>query len=193
MSFVDPTSASSAAGAATASAGSGAATGQNPTGLNQLDNSQTFLKLLVAQLKNQSPDNPTDPTSFMTEIAQLTAVQSQTSLNAEEQTVAADSMIGRSVTGTEANGQQVNGTVTGVLLSASGAPQLQLSGSAGASGSTPPVLALDAVTRVYGATGTTGTTSTPATPAATSTSTSPTTSTSSTAPTSSTPPTSTTA
>ena len=69
------------------------------TGLNQLDNSQTFLELLVAQLKNQDPTNPADPTQFMTEIAQLTAVQSQTSLSAEEQTVAADSMIGLTVTG----------------------------------------------------------------------------------------------
>src|ERR1700690_387638 len=82
----------------------GASGASGPSGLNQLDNSQTFLQLLVAQLENQDPTNPTDPTSFMTEIAQLTAVQSQTSLSAEEQTVAADSMIGLSVTGTGPSG-----------------------------------------------------------------------------------------
>ena len=96
------------------------------TGLNQLDNSQTFLQLLVAQLENQDPTNPTDPTSFMTEIAQLTAVQSQTSLSAEEQTVAADSMIGLTVTGTGAWGSELTGQVTGVLLSSSGAPTLEV-------------------------------------------------------------------
>ena len=61
----------------------------------------------------------------MTEIAQLTAVQSQTSLNAEEQTVAADSMLGRTVTGTGTNGQSLSGTVTGVLLSSSGRPHAE--------------------------------------------------------------------
>jgi flagellar basal-body rod modification protein FlgD len=96
------------------------------SGLNQLDNSQTFLQLLVAQLENQDPTNPTDPTSFMTEIAQLTAVQSQTSLSAEEQTVAADSMIGLTVTGEGTSGSSLTGQVTGVLLSSSGAPTLEV-------------------------------------------------------------------
>ncbi|HET9078176.1 MAG TPA: flagellar hook capping FlgD N-terminal domain-containing protein [Acidimicrobiales bacterium] len=141
---MNPTTAGSAASAP------GSSTGQ-AAGLNQLDNSQTFLKLLVAQLKNQNPDNPTDPTSFMTEIAQLTAVQSQTSLNAEEQTVAADSMIGRTVSGNGSDGKAVSGTVTGVLLSSSGAPQLQLSASPGDPTATTSI-ALDAVTRVYQAT-----------------------------------------
>jgi flagellar basal-body rod modification protein FlgD len=100
--------------------------------------------LLVAQLKNQDPSNPTDPTSFMTEIAQLTAVQSQTTLNAEEQTVAADSMLGQKVTGTGAGGQSVSGTVTSVLLNSSGPPQLTLAGQGG-------TVALDQVTQVSSA------------------------------------------
>jgi flagellar basal-body rod modification protein FlgD len=136
VSYVDPTAAS---GASAATAGT-----QSSTGLNQLDNSQTFLQLLVAQLQNQDPDNPTDPTSFMTEIAQLTAVQSQTSLNAEEQTVAADSMLDRTVTGSSTNGQSVTGTVTGVLLSSSGPPTLSVTTASGQS----DVLALDAISQV---------------------------------------------
>ena len=148
MSFVNPLSATGAAGSAGAA---GAATGQSG-GVNQLANTQTFLNLLVAQLKNQNPDNPTNPTSFMTEIAQLTAVQSQTNLNAEEQTVAADSMIGRTVTGNGASGRQISGTVTGVLLSSSGPPQLQVSDPAAAAGSKPTTISLDAITRVYSAT-----------------------------------------
>jgi flagellar basal-body rod modification protein FlgD len=94
--------------------------------LNQLDNTQTFLKLLVAQLQNQSPDNPQDPTAFMTELSQLTAVESQNTLASEEQVVAADSMIGRDVTGMGANGTQVSGMVTGVLLNPNGTPELQI-------------------------------------------------------------------
>jgi len=80
----------------------------------------------------------------MTEIAQLTAVQSQTTLNAEEQTVAADSMLGQKVTGTGAGGQSVSGTVTSVLLNSSGPPQLTLAGQGG-------TVALDQVTQVSSA------------------------------------------
>lgn len=114
------------------------------SGLNQLDNSQTFLQLLVAQLENQDPTNPTDPTQFMTEIAQLTAVQSQTSLSAEEQTVAADSMIGLTVTGAGSSGASITGQVTGVLLSSSGAPTLEVQDDTG----TPQDLSLTDVTSV---------------------------------------------
>ncbi len=121
-----------------------AASASSATGLNQLDNSQTFLQLLVAQLENQDPTNPTDPTAFMTEIAQLTAVQSQTSLSAEEQTVAADSMLGMTVTGDTSTGASLSGSVTGVLLSSSGAPTLEVNtGSA-----QPQDLSLTSVTSV---------------------------------------------
>lgn len=100
-------------------------TAVNATGFNQLADPSTFLQLLVAQLKNQDPDNPTDPTAFMTEIAQLTSVESQTSLNSQEQAVAADSMLGKDVTGTTSSGS-VTGTVTSVLLSGSGNPQIEV-------------------------------------------------------------------
>jgi flagellar basal-body rod modification protein FlgD len=128
-----------------AGAGSNATTSSASSGLNQLDNSQTFLQLLVAQLENQDPTNPTDPTSFMTEIAQLTSVQSQTSLSAEEQTVAADSMMGLSVVGNSSAGTPLSGLVTGVLLSSNGPPTLEI--DTGNSDS-PQDMALTAVTAV---------------------------------------------
>lgn len=148
MSFVNPVTAAGSTGAGASAAGS-----SQSTGVNQLANTQTFLDLLVAQLKNQNPSNPTNPTSFMTEIAQLTAVQSQTQLNAEEQTVAADSMIGRTVAGNGPTGVPIDGTVTGVLLSSSGPPLLQIAGGTATAGSKPLTVSLDAVTRVYSATG----------------------------------------
>lgn len=148
MSFVNPVTA-----AGTTGSGASAAAASQSTGVNQLANTQTFLDLLVAQLKNQNPSNPTNPTSFMTEIAQLTAVQSQTQLNAEEQTVAADSMIGRTVTGNGPTGAPIDGKVTGVLLSSSGPPLLQVTGGTATAGSKPLTVSLDAVTRVYTATG----------------------------------------
>jgi flagellar basal-body rod modification protein FlgD len=111
----------------------------------------------VAQLKNQDPTNPADPTQFMTEIAQMTAVQSQTSLSAEEQTVAADSMIGRTVTGMNSTGTSVSGLVNGVLLSSSGAPELEI--GTGATAQTVALTSISKVTAVYAASaGTTPTT-----------------------------------
>ncbi|MGC8513175.1 MAG: flagellar hook capping FlgD N-terminal domain-containing protein [Acidimicrobiales bacterium] len=142
MSFIVPTSGSTASQSGSSSSATAAAS--TASGLNQLDNTQTFLNLLVAQLKNQDPSNPTNPTSFMTEIAQLTAVQSQTTLNAEEQTVAADSMLGQKISGTDSGGQTVSGTVTSVLLNSSGPPQLTLAGQTGS-------IALDQVTQVSSA------------------------------------------
>ena len=37
-----------------------------------------FLQLLVAQLKNQDPQQPTDGTAFVTELAQFTTLQEDT-------------------------------------------------------------------------------------------------------------------
>jgi len=40
-----------------------------------LANEQTFLTLLVSQLENQDPDNPQDPTQFVTQLAQFTQLE----------------------------------------------------------------------------------------------------------------------
>ncbi len=122
MTMIDPTSGQSNA-AATSTTGS-----NSP--LNQLDNTQEFLQLLVAQLQNQDPLNPEDPTQFMSEIAQLTQVQSQTTLAAEQQTSAADSMIGLDVSGVGTGGSDVQGVVTSVLLNSSGPPTLMVGSTA---------------------------------------------------------------
>lgn len=42
---------------------------------------QTFLTLLVAQLKNQDPLNPQDGTQFVTQLAQFTSLEQLTSIN----------------------------------------------------------------------------------------------------------------
>ena len=39
---------------------------------------QTFLQLLVAQLKNQDPSTPADPTQFVTQLAQFTSLEQST-------------------------------------------------------------------------------------------------------------------
>jgi flagellar basal-body rod modification protein FlgD len=43
-----------------------------------LANESVFLQLLVAQLKNQDPQNPADGTSFVTQLAQFTTLEQDT-------------------------------------------------------------------------------------------------------------------
>jgi flagellar basal-body rod modification protein FlgD len=73
--------------------------------LEQTANKETFLKLLVAQIRNQDPLNPADGTEFLTQLAQfsqleqlinirsgieaLTGQLSEASAESEEQTAGA--------------------------------------------------------------------------------------------------------
>ena len=45
---------------------------------SSLANENVFLQLLVAQLKNQDPDNPADGTQFVTQLAQFTTLEQDT-------------------------------------------------------------------------------------------------------------------
>lgn len=46
-----------------------------PSTATNLASENVFLQLLVAQLKNQDPEQPTDGTQFVTELAQFTTLQ----------------------------------------------------------------------------------------------------------------------
>ena len=62
------------------------ATGQSSAASNplqSLQNPNTFLNLLVAQLKYQDPLNPTSGTQFLSQTAQLTEVEAMTQLQQE--------------------------------------------------------------------------------------------------------------
>src|SRR5207244_5454333 len=45
------------------------------TSVNDLGNKDTFLQLLVAQLKNQDPLKPTDGVQFVTQLAQFSSLE----------------------------------------------------------------------------------------------------------------------
>jgi flagellar basal-body rod modification protein FlgD len=49
-----------------------------PTVQSSLASQDVFLQLLVAQLKNQDPSQPTDGTQFVTELAQFSTLQENT-------------------------------------------------------------------------------------------------------------------
>jgi flagellar basal-body rod modification protein FlgD len=92
------------------------------TGSSQLD-SDTFLKLLVAQLKYQDPSSPADATQFLSETAQFSVVQKLDALSAMDQKVldaskaqTAAALIGQKVTYTDASGTARTGTVSGTSM-----------------------------------------------------------------------------
>jgi flagellar basal-body rod modification protein FlgD len=68
------TSVTAASGLASA-ASTASTTASNPS---SLANQNVFLQLLVAQLENQDPENPSDGTQFVTQLAQFTTLQEQT-------------------------------------------------------------------------------------------------------------------
>ncbi len=80
----------------------------------------TFLSLLVAELRYQDPMNPTDSASFMSQLAQLSQVEQLQSLASSSTIGSAASLIGKTITGTDSNGSVITGQVTGVTHSSSG-------------------------------------------------------------------------
>jgi flagellar basal-body rod modification protein FlgD len=58
-----------------ASTSSQQAAPQPGQGGDPLANEQTFLQLLVAQLKNQNPDTPSDPMQFVSQLAQFSQLE----------------------------------------------------------------------------------------------------------------------
>ena len=88
----------------------------------------TFLKLLVAQLRYQNPSDPADSGEFLAQTAQFTMVEKLEQLVkqneqvlAGDQMTAAASLLGRTVTYTNAAGTEATGVVQGARFAPTGA------------------------------------------------------------------------
>jgi flagellar basal-body rod modification protein FlgD len=57
------------------------------TGVDSLANESTFLKLLMAQIKNQDPLNPTDGTQFLTQLAQFSSLEQNMNMQTDLQAI----------------------------------------------------------------------------------------------------------
>ena len=111
-----------------------------------------FLQLMVTQLQNQDPMNPTDSTQFLSQTAQFTALEKMqdvadktSELLSIQMAFGASSLVGRTVTYPDSTGASQSGVVDSVRFDASG-PILTIGGQD---------VPLTAVTSVTGGTGTT--------------------------------------
>ncbi|MGD0196472.1 MAG: flagellar hook capping FlgD N-terminal domain-containing protein [Solirubrobacteraceae bacterium] len=98
---------------------------------SQLNDSE-FLQLMITQLKDQDPTSPTDPSSYLSELAQFTSVEQETNTATNTSTAEALGLLGQTVTYTDSAGDSQTGAVTSVDLSGS-SPTLTIGGTSGIS------------------------------------------------------------
>jgi len=85
---------------------------------------QSFLKLLIAEMKNQDPTKPMDSTQYVAQLATFSQVEQSVQTNSKLDQIMqssalsqADALIGRSITSADG---ETTGTVASVKLASSG-------------------------------------------------------------------------
>lgn len=86
-----------------------------------------FLQLMMDQLKNQDPLNPSNPTQYMSELAQFSQLQAETNIASSAASTASQSssasalaLLGRTVSYSDSTGATQSGTVSSVQFGSSG-------------------------------------------------------------------------
>lgn len=99
-------------------------TGTSTAAPKQQMDSEVFLALLVAQLRNQDPTSPMDTTEMMAQSTQLASMEQLTAVAdttresfALQMRIAASALLGQDVSFTDADGVTRTGAVTGVDFS----------------------------------------------------------------------------
>ena len=115
------TSATDATSNTSSTTGSSSTTSSNSVDYN------TFLQLLIAEMKNQDPTNPMDTSQYMSQFAQLSTVEQATltnskldSLLSSQALTQADGLIGRNVSFTDTTGAAVTGKIASVSINSDG-------------------------------------------------------------------------
>ncbi|MEX0745795.1 MAG: flagellar hook capping FlgD N-terminal domain-containing protein [Phycisphaeraceae bacterium] len=107
---------------ATSGAGGSAAAASAAQGFGDLD-SQEFMKILLSELTNQDPMEPTDSAQILEQLSSLRNIESQMNLQTQlkslvlqNQISQASGLIGKLVEGVDADNNRVAGTVTSVRV-----------------------------------------------------------------------------
>lgn len=93
------------------------------TSTAQSMSSSDFMKVMITQLENQDPVNPTDSNQLLTQLSQISQLQSNTdmqsnisALTLQQSIGAAGNLIGKQVKGIATTGESVTGSVAGVQV-----------------------------------------------------------------------------
>jgi flagellar basal-body rod modification protein FlgD len=94
-----------------------------------LGDKDTFLKLLVAQLKYQDPTKPADSTAFLAQTAQFTQVEKledMINMLRSQRMIGASSLVGKTVSYQDATGAMQTGVITSAKLNGDSEPTLKV-------------------------------------------------------------------
>ncbi|MET4042246.1 flagellar hook assembly protein FlgD [Bradyrhizobium sp. RT6a] len=87
----------------------------------------TFLRLLIAEMKNQDPTNPMDTSQYMSQFAQLSSVEQAMQTNSKldallssQSLSQANGLIGKTVSFTDSTGASFSGKVASVSINSDG-------------------------------------------------------------------------
>lgn len=133
----------------------------------ELGDKDTFLKLLVAQLKYQDPSNPADSTQFLAQTAQFTQVEKLSDiadLLRSQRMIGASSLVGHEITYMDEQGARQTGVVSAAKLNGDSEPTLRIGNTDVQLSKVMEVQTL--APSAAGAAGLTGLTGTPAAPTA---------------------------
>jgi flagellar basal-body rod modification protein FlgD len=96
-----------------------------------------FLMLMMDQLKNQDPLQPSDPTQYMSELASFSSLEQQTKIagstaaaSTQQASASALALLGHTVSYTDSNGATQTGTVSKIDFTSQG-PALTIGSSTG--------------------------------------------------------------
>lgn len=88
----------------------------------------TFLQLLITQMRNQDPTSPMETSEYMNQFAQLSAVEQAVQTNTKLESLLsssalaqADGLIGRTATFTGEDGAETTGVIKEVIIVTGGA------------------------------------------------------------------------
>ncbi|UWU94487.1 flagellar hook assembly protein FlgD [Bradyrhizobium sp. CB1015] len=98
----------------------------SPTSSNSVDYN-TFLQLLIAEMKNQDPTNPMDTSQYMSQFAQLSTVEQAMQTNSKldallssQSLSQANGLIGKTVSFADSTGATFSGKVVSVSINSDG-------------------------------------------------------------------------
>lgn len=101
---------------------SSAANSLQGNGLNDVDLNQ-FLNLMITDLQNQDPLNPTDNAALLQQVGELRSISSSDQLvatlksfSSTQELTTASSLIGKNVQGLDTSSKEVSGEVTSVSV-----------------------------------------------------------------------------